>query len=73
MKLLPISKYLILFLILVLQVPVFSDDSQISLSSKKLNQGGVIFIKIAKAGADRPELKWMKKKIPLLYRPGKAV
>ncbi len=65
--------YLIILLFIVIQTTAFSDESQVSLSSKVLNQGGVVFLKITKTDNDEPEVKWMNKEITLLYRSDKKI
>jgi murein DD-endopeptidase MepM/ murein hydrolase activator NlpD len=65
--------FLTIFLTLTTQVPAFSDDSPISLSSGKIDQGGVIFVRITKTGNDEPELRWMKKEIFLFNPPGSKI
>jgi murein DD-endopeptidase MepM/ murein hydrolase activator NlpD len=64
-------KYPLICLILMMQLSAFSDDTQIFLSSKNINQGGVVFIKITKKDSNTPEVKWFNKRIPLLYRQDK--
>ena len=66
-------KYLYIFLFLALQVPAFSDDHTISLSSMELDQGGVVFVKITKNDNEEPSLKWMGKDVALLYQSDKKV
>ncbi len=61
------------FLFFILSVPAFSDDNPMSLSSKELDQGEAALIKIIKTGADEPKVKWMDKKVSLLYRPDKKI
>lgn len=51
----------------------FSDNKTISLSSKEVDQGGVIYVKILKMDNQEPSLKWMDKDITLLYRSDKSV
>jgi murein DD-endopeptidase MepM/ murein hydrolase activator NlpD len=73
MRLLSSCKYLAVFLILTIQIPAFTDDSPISLSSKNLNQGGIIFVKIPGKADQEPSLKWMDREISLLYRSDKKI
>ena len=73
MRISSLLKYFLFFLILVTPLNMFSDDSAVSLSSEKLVRGGVVFIKIVKRGRDLPEVRWMNRKISLLYRPDKNI
>ena len=71
------SVFKILCLIIVLFFGItqqsFSDDKTISLSSKKVNQGEVIFVKILKKDNQEPSLRWLDKDITLLYRSDKSM
>ena len=71
MKPLSLYRYFIILLIFIIQLPSFSDDSPISLSSKEMDQGKVIFVKIFTKDNEEPSLKWMNREITLLYRPDK--
>ena len=73
MKSLFFNRYLAFFLILIIHTPAFSENSPISLSSKILNQGGVIFVKILKKDNQEPSLKWMNREVSLLFRPDEKV
>ena len=71
MKTLALYRYLIIILIIAVNLSAFSDDSPISLSSNAVDQGKVIFVKIFTKDNEEPSLKWMNRKITLLYRPDK--
>jgi len=70
MRLLPFNKcFIVILLILSFHIPVFSNEGPVSLSSKTVDQGGVIFIKIEKIDNEDPVVKWIDKEVFLLYRP----
>ena len=71
-RLLPFYRYLILLFILMFQCTAFSNEN-ISISPKEMNQGGVILVKVTKAGNDEPVLKWMEKEVFLLSRPDSKI
>lgn len=73
MRHLPLYRYIVLFFILMIEMPAFSDDNTISLSSKELSQGRVILVKVKKTGDDEPELRWMKKEVFLLNLPNSKI
>jgi murein DD-endopeptidase MepM/ murein hydrolase activator NlpD len=73
MRIYTFPKYPLICLILMMQLSAFPNDAQISFSSKDVNQGGVVFIKITKRDSNTPEVKWLNKRIPLLYRQDKNV
>jgi len=73
MRTLSLYRCAIFSLILAVQAPVFSDDNSISLSSRAVDQGGVIFVKILRKDGQEPTLKWMNREVCLLYRSDKKI
>ena len=74
MKFFQFSKYYIVIpLIILIQGAALSMEDTVSLSSKEISQGGVIYIKIAGKDNNEPEVEWMGKEIYLLYRPDSEI
>lgn len=63
---------LILLFIIIYQT-AYSDENPIAVSSRKVNQGGVIFVRITEKENKEPTLKWMNREVPLLYSSDKKV
>jgi murein DD-endopeptidase MepM/ murein hydrolase activator NlpD len=63
---------LILFFIIINQ-SAYSDENPITVSSREVNQGGVIFVRIKEKDNKEPVLKWMNREVPLLYRSHKKI
>jgi murein DD-endopeptidase MepM/ murein hydrolase activator NlpD len=59
--------------IVIMNQQAYSDDTPVYLSSKEVNQGGVIFVKILNKVNQEPSLKWMNREISLLYISEKKV
>jgi murein DD-endopeptidase MepM/ murein hydrolase activator NlpD len=68
----PYYRYFIL-LLLVISESVFADENPVSLSSREVYQGEVIYLKIKNTEANTPVVKWMNRKISLLFNSDKKV
>ena len=68
------SKYItVVPLIMLFHITAFSMEDSVSLSSKEISQGGVIYIKILQKNNNVPEVEWMDRKVSLLYRSDQKI
>ncbi|MFC1840318.1 M23 family metallopeptidase [Thermodesulfobacteriota bacterium] len=68
------SKYItVIPLIMLFHVTAFSMENSVSLSSKEISQGGVIYIKILQKDNNIPVVEWMDREVSLLYQPDKKI